>query len=154
MDRIITPYHLLLITWNVQKISLSSIDNKFLKNGFLAFSTPSLFLSKISLRSQYNNYYFLKLNFASYLSILCLFVWKTTTWRAYFPNFMFPSGSKAAQLHFSTAYQFAHTPRFVPNAYLTLKICHYGVKTTQFTQNRITPRERAWNLKLHWKFQV
>ena len=48
---------------------------------------------------------------------------------------------------FSGAYQFAHTPRFVPNAYLTLKICHYGVKTTQFTQNLITPRERAWNFE-------
>ena len=60
-----TPYHLILITLNVQKICLSSVDNKFLKNGFLALSTPSLFFSKISLRSQYNNYYFLKLNFAS-----------------------------------------------------------------------------------------
>ena len=34
---------------------------------------------------------------------------------------------------FLGAYQFAHTPKFVPNAYLTLKICHYGVEMTHFT---------------------
>ena len=49
--------------------------------------------------------------------------------------------------NFLGAYQFAHTPKFVPNAYLTLKICHYGVEMTHFTWNLTTPRERAWNFE-------
>ena len=51
---------------------------------------------------------------------------------------------KQRNRNFLGAYQFAHTPKFVPNAYLTLKICPYGVEMTHFTGNLTTPLERAW----------